>query len=830
MTKSGNSKTAAHIIEHVRTTTLIIKPPVSYATLTQKYSLVRFELPSGYRPVKGKNNDELFVTLHNAVKEGLDAPYKSFTHDRLDAGKTDRWVVYALMPATNAQSIPYQFTLDGSPVHGQVIDFDKVRHHVLVKLLQVAYFRSVNEPHRFVGQDKCYIQVKRESKNESTYICLEMEVTGVPHEEHSFFVDEHARRFAHVSLEGDELKYSARHTYFQQVPLNTASKEKVVFRQLKRSEISTFGVALFRVVSYSSGRPTLNYHATQQDMDETRGYHLHQFIAGFSHFLNQYEFQVDPVWRDFQFFEDKSVAAFQLPVEQMETVYVLDVRFARLTSALQPFLDVYQRNIAGLTFVPIEDISEIPDDQQHPVLIFQDVEKKAFEKDMPLYGGAPDPYQEIYRCYPNVAKQFVNVNTNGLQEWFHDLEVPDKHRLATHSRKSYLLYSPPKTDQKSLEASARDAKVVMNELFMKHLILNRPFITGMLPSALPNWMYVHRESRKFGSTKVEFNVALWVEQGILKLFDLTDGSEQGGKEQFYAILEAWHIDEDFDEVTLKDAYAEDNGKKRELRATYDVIVGPGLCVRIDKLPESPLYDYEELGQRSGLNMMKRPIHELELLPHYDVLTQDDNLLTIEELEVGGYIPDRPNAIKPSKGRHRNSLELYRQFEAFDELLGELGKTHADLSINDLTRLVNADKKAGEDDTFGETVESIVGVRQLQNYYKRLGMFGSLRSVEVTSIYQGIWYTDNNHYVVGATTAMNVSQASAHLVRHVHIQKADTTFSMPTFLQTLSVTFVRLNQFTVLPYPFHLIDMYIENVLQHQTDFVLPDDSDSGTWN
>lgn len=61
--------------------------------------------------------------------------------------------------------------------------------------------------------------------------------------------------------------------------------------------------------------------------------------------------------------------------------------------------------------------------------------------------------------------------------------------------------------------------------------------------------------------------------------------------------------------------------------------------------------------------------------------------------------------------------------------------------------------------------------------------------------------------------MKYQQPRAHLIRRFDVyHQGEEQFDMQFFLRMLSVQFVRLKQYTVYPYPFHLLDLYVENIL------------------
>jgi hypothetical protein len=58
------------------------------------------------------------------------------------------------------------------------------------------------------------------------------------------------------------------------------------------------------------------------------------------------------------------------------------------------------------------------------------------------------------------------------------------------------------------------------------------------------------------------------------------------------------------------------------------------------------------------------------------------------------------------------------------------------------------------------------------------------------------------------------QERAHLIRRFQIMQGGAHFNREHLLSTMGVLFVRPRQYTVSPYYFHLIDLYVENVLRY----------------
>lgn len=752
-----------------RTTTIHIEPPADFKRLEEQYQLVRYVLPE---PLLYSKDKFKFGRLHNLLKEQIDVPYRSFTHDYLDGAR--RWAVYVLYPRQrdNADGFPV-IQFEGSNLPSRELKFHEPKLHVLIKLLQVNYFRSSDNANRdrFVGQDKCYIYARRRSEETSKYhICLEIEMKGDLQDENTFYVYGQARTFA--KQEKVDLGYADLHTYYT---LSEIRDGLLMFRQVKRSEVGSTS-NLYERRTFTGSRTTLDFH-DQDDVEQSRGYLVDTFIKGFVQHLSQFGFQVEHIQREFQRHNESEVGDFELPITLLNTVYVFDARF-RHHHDLTIYLAEFQKHFADLTF---QVVDEITPDCTIPVLIFEDCEAKAFQEDMPLY-GQNDPHQQLYQELPLVIKQFINVNGNepekgGSREDYldYEMELPGEHRIL----------------------------MTLNQLFLKDLILRGRDVTTRLPLAPTNLVFVHRENRGRGQKKQEYEVAAYFEGNVMRFLNLSDRTE---RTKFYDLVDGLGVDWDDCYDQLRARYKKNNDG--EDLNTYDVIVGPDLFVDIEDAHEALLYEYEEILRRVEEYNQSFPLDELKLAAQYDILVEDETL-SEDHLFMWGYIQKPKPLSKPKNRKHLAAVELYFALQEYDTFLEELKSRYEPITFRGLTG----------DAALMDRIRSIFNFktgRGLQDLYKRIGKFAGVREEDVIPIYRGIWYIpDDMRYVVGDTYGMNSVQARAHRVRRFAVYQGAEKFDIRSMLDAMSVKFVRLKQYTVYPYYFHLIDLYIENVLTHQ---------------
>lgn len=776
----------------VKTTAIEVYPPSDFTVLEQQYRLVKYVLP---RMLVFSTDDNKYPKMHVEIKEHLNMPYRIFTHDTVGGSK--RWSLFALFPVKPDENGEADLNLPelnyaGEPLNANVISFSEPPLHILVKLLQVAYTRKDEEGQkkaRFVGNDKCYIYAMRSDEHGRYHKCLEMEIRGDIQNENIFYIDGHARTFALDST--INLDYINQNTYYTPIPIKD---DMVIFNQIKRSTVQQYvknpssAPPLYRQRTFTGRRTTLDFHSieSQEDTEQTRGYLTDTFIRGFSTYLQNFDFQVDYISRSFKEFVTGSTAEYSLPIEELGTIYVHDARMSQgiaLEHFMQPLREKYPE-------IELEETDSLDTIDTAPLIVIEDCEARAFREGMPLEGQT-DPHEEIYRNYPSIPKQFINVNTNALTQ--RDTSGDEN----TLSRDDYLSYEPMKLGE---------SQVVMlfNQLYLKDVILNQCRATSRLP-VLSDLIFVHREHQVIGGAKRKFETAMHFLNDRVQFYDLIN--EAGDREAFFDLLKRWNVDWDDNYSKMVDRYrGREDGKDLP---TFDVIIGPGLFVEITGASEAVLYDYDEIIRRHEEFVQPFELDDLKLSHKYDDIVEDPEL-TEDMLELWGYLPHqkiRGKRLKNPKNRiHRDAIALYEKLREYDTLLDDLKGRYPMISFHELTR---------DEDIVSDIVRLFGSPQTLRNKYKKVGMFLGLREAEVVSVHTGIWYTSDLRYVIGSKTAMNSSQARAHRVRKFIAYQGEGEFDIEPMLEAMSVTFVRLNQYTVYPYYFHLIDIYINNVIKYK---------------
>src|SRR4051794_20997620 len=104
----------------ITTTTLVLEQPLDYSRIEEKYTVARYIVPSR---LQHDNNPANYGRVHNAFRDQVNYPYRSYMHDKLDGEKNKKWVFYVLYPKeaeTIAVTLPW---FHNELLQGKVISF-----------------------------------------------------------------------------------------------------------------------------------------------------------------------------------------------------------------------------------------------------------------------------------------------------------------------------------------------------------------------------------------------------------------------------------------------------------------------------------------------------------------------------------------------------------------------------------------------------------------------------------------------------------------------------------------------------------------------------------
>ncbi|GCE20913.1 hypothetical protein [Dictyobacter kobayashii] len=778
------------------TTTLIVTKPTDFSLLEAHYQLIRYILPKDLR-YRAKHDKNTYGRMHNCLRDQLNCPYKTFMYDTIDGSQ--KWVVYALYsrpvkPGTLID-VKLPFVSDIA-LEKREISFRELELHNLLKLLQIAYIRG-DQTNRFVGQDYCYVYAKKDTKEDDALVCLRIDLNGDIRNqkediEQELKITGRACLFKKVNYPSDTLP---PFPYFGNKP----TQDKRYLIHLKRDEIENHkknNLPLYGIRTRADKRTTLDYH-DQYHIDASRGKLLFDFINDFRSFLTQFDISCRIKERQFMMFDPLSEDQASLPLCLLDPIKVFDNRLNK-THSLQNYLEIFDQifDEQSVHFVDIEDLSMALNE---PALILQDHNKEDFLEGGILFGQV-DPYKQVYDTYAHIAKQSFNINQN----------------KGVHSNLDmYLHYDLPSANNKSFRVKLEAA---LEQLYLKNVVLNELSVQAYLPHMPINQIFI-RKMRTIAN-QAPYETLLYVENDRLRFVDLRDPAQKILRDKLLGQLGIDWCEQEEHMLHKYRKSKQDNGENESALAKedqsgmphYNCIVGPGFFAELEELEERVLYNYKEIIRRQTEVKTALPIESFKLLPHYDKL-RNKPYLSFEQLEAQGLLEGK---VLPKKNSNQEkSLNFYRQLEAYDEYLDELLVEKDEISFNELW---DGDQK--------ERIISIFGFKPDKNnkytsllfkgYYQSLGWFTSDKAEDV-HMYRGIWYDNKQCYMVGAPQRLKDRQPRAHLIRCFDVYQGEDNFDIRPLLLTTSVQFVRHDQYTVYPYPFHLIDVYVESFLQYQEE-------------
>lgn len=159
-----------------------------------------------------------------------------------------------------------------------------------------------------------------------------------------------------------------------------------------------------------------------------------------------------------------------------------------------------------------------------------------------------------------------------------------------------------------------------------------------------------------------------------------------------------------------------------------------------------------------------------------------------------------------------SAEFLKALDRYDEwLMAEVKAENSKISIDGL-REKYSDEIA---EIFGwHEHNSSKKTTGLLKYYKVVLGIGAASGNDV-QIAEGIYFDESDFsYCAGDVNGLNKgTKDRSNVIRQFQVIYGDTSKLDPyPLLEALSVQFVRYNRYTVYPFPFHLLDIYFDDVI------------------
>jgi hypothetical protein len=236
---------------------------------------------------------------------------------------------------------------------------------------------------------------------------------------------------------------------------------------------------------------------------------------------------------------------------------------------------------------------------------------------------------------------------------------------------------------------------------------------------------------------------------------------------------------------------------------------PESAVELETVDETVIYKYDEITRRLDIRGAKHLIENLFLAPHYDELRPKGTVSQFE-LEKRGLLTGR----HPNDNSEEASVCFWQQLQQYDQLLEDMRQVQSRISYDEFVDLRR--NEIGSIFKFPKDKNDKYITTKLLGFYKVIWGIGGFKGDDV-QISKGIWFNPKDlAYMVGDVNGFKDAQDRANLVRRFDVLYGSASaFDFQVFLEATAVRFIRYQQYTVYPYPFYLIEKYIQDVLYHQ---------------
>lgn len=755
-----NTQVRLSISRQMRTTIIAARKPTDFESLDRHFLLIRYELPSKF---KWNQDESKYARLHNQIKNQLGQPYKTYENDRLEGGDKNKCVIYILY-RRGEQPIALKYILGTQEyvLKPQIISFGQIAFHMTIKLLQADYFRGERQP-SFVNQGKCVI-VARVFAHSLT--ALEIELKGDRHNQDSdeiqyFTVIGSAQRYIHTKKSNADFQINPTSAYF----IKRTTVNGTTLSQVQPDKVAETKDELFFHYTKSKKRVSLPYHDLR-NLTSCRGWLLQDFINNFIEYLEAIGIQAEQVIRSFTKY-GLSQNETNLSLHHLGKVDIFDNRLEKNNPLFDEFMNILLDEFRK-DKLQFRQCSELSNGSTTPTLILQDYGREDFEAEN-------DPKWVIYEnaAYSRIPKQSFDIrNRRHQQEESSDDETENDDASGIDPR--------------------RNLRVALTQLLLKKIIIESQYMSDSLPVVtttdavgsligrlplfanvknrvvnLGNFAYVRRKTISGDS---DFTL-LYIEGDKLCFVDLNNGTQPLATicEEF-----GYKWDRVWTELHRIHYRLNEAGVIKKELPTFDLILSPHQAIEIEYTNEIVLYDYAVIKKRRDAIHKQHSIDEFRRLKAY---------------------PTKNAAMK-------------KNIEDFMGVLDFIELDHATISFKELTQSKFVEQIAG---IFGlkknEKQEYQFGKLKRLYQHKRIGMFESDKGTELHT-YSGIWYDSESRYLVGEPQGMKPSgQPKANPIRQFTVLIGSPEVEVELWLAAMSVLFIRYQRFTVLPYPFKLIDMY-----------------------
>ncbi|MCB8988982.1 MAG: DUF2779 domain-containing protein [Ardenticatenaceae bacterium] len=593
-----------------------------------------------------------------------------------------------------------------------------------------------------------------------------------------FRIDDQAARLRKLRLSDfDELNDKKRKNkvYYGRFYMD----DMAVFKQLKPDQLTRAQLkkGIYELFEGSvTNRASLTFHSVKSldDLQQTRSYLLNQFIGKFVTYLNERGLPFQQKALPMQSVQKISTAKMkqrQLPSER-SPIYIVD---DRINANRQPddfatrFCQAANEAISDhdTLFIVKAEADLQPGDR---TLRIQDYDGDEFDPETGILKDWQDTKADFYARHPAVVKHTFNVNYRNSQQKQRDAQL----KKSSMSVEKYLDYSVPKAKDSEL---INRLEVIRNQLILKGAIAFPKNVSTRLPQVanMGEMIFLYKEA------------LVYFDDGDLHFMTLVNNFDEAS-----ALVQnrtGWDLMDDvfFPSANLFYYNGVRSEKERAETAKRPFIISRDFVWEIwEKDNGRVLHEDAIIQQR--LATLEEPISTKKYYPTQPI--EDTPPFTAQQLQDYAAFLDQ-YVLEPTI----SYLDLKKQYGKLVQdnrgnIIAENGGFYALLGIKNETKF-----KRYLNEHLGFSLESI-------------------REDQLFPIYKGIWYAPNtNHYVAGVKDTNQGEQERGHTLRRIVVHRGERdSIKLQNqlkqwFFPLLEVNFIRHRNYTVVPFPFRLIEMW-----------------------
>lgn len=620
----------------LNTTNIVIENAnrLDYTKLNEKYKLIKYSIPAGFKSFSKKESNA-FALFHNAYKNQIDKPYYFWSF---------QLGLYVLYPINES---PQSLVLDflKCSVTPENFSFDEVPLHVLIKLLVADYFYNEIEKKERFCQSNFFVLGKGRGKIFTTVqLTLRHDYTNLRADgSKEFYLIPQARTIIKQDKDWTNEEFVNHKIYYQEVIKDNTP----YYRQVKSNRVVEWKnnkdtKDLFSEPDKTTrenmnlGNAKLDWHKLK-NYEETRGFVAYKFQQNFCKFLTQeYEIKAKPKQQKFKtvkplpFSEIDGYSETGLPIQELETIYVLDNRLINKETGnpfnsqpISSFVKLLNEKYSKPLRVKFEELPKKEITADKNVLVVQDFHKDDFkinDEKKPIghlakNGYSEDPKPKLYANYKDIVKQSISINSNNY---------PKRSELWT----KYFDYQIEMS--KIMETKLL---VCFNELYLKQLAMK-----DVKPSPAFS-LYFMNEAKVESYMFLYDYTLLYIED---KKFSFIDVAKN--KKAFHNKLKEFGVQ--YREITqyFKEKYNQEDKTEEELDEKLSkthFIISKSTIIEIEDTEERLLVNYQQIEKQGFSNKTNKVVQGTQGVS----LLLDDNSYAVGSVDAMKFTIPRASKIK-----------------------------------------------------------------------------------------------------------------------------------------------------------------------------------------